>query len=110
MLYYNKHSENTVGRRKMRYVSVRDLNTKPKEVWEKVKEADVVITSNGKPIAILTGADESNLEDRLRALRRSRALMAMEEMQKTAAAKGLDRWPGKRIEEEIRAVRKSRRA
>ena len=94
----------------MRYVTVRDLNTKPKEVWDKVKEADVVVTSNGKPIAILTGADESNLDARLRALRRSRALMAMEEMQKTAAAKGLDRWPEKRIEEEIRAVRKSRRA
>ena len=94
----------------MRYVTVRDLNTKPKEVWDKVKEADVVVTSNGKPIAILTGADESNLDARLRALRRSRALMAMEEMQKTAAAKRLDRWPEKRIEEEIRAVRKSRRA
>jgi len=94
----------------MRYVTVRDLNTKPKEVWDKVKEADVVITSNGKPIAILTGADESNLEARLRALRRSRALMAMEKMQKAAAAKGLDRWPEKRIDEEIRTVRKSRRA
>jgi prevent-host-death family protein len=93
----------------MRYVTVRDLNTKPKEVWDKVKEADVVITSNGKPIAILTGADESNLDARLQALRRSRALMAMEEMQKTAASKGLDRWPEKRIEAEIRDVRKSRR-
>lgn len=93
----------------MRYVTVRDLNTKPKEVWDKVKEADVIVTSNGKPIAILSGANESNLDARLRALRRSRALMAMEEMQATAASTGLDRWPEKRIEEEIRAVRKSRR-
>jgi hypothetical protein len=30
-------------------------------------------------------------------------------MQKTAAAKGLDRWPEKRIDDEIRAARKSRR-
>src|SRR5512133_2059142 len=93
----------------MRYVSVRDLNTKPKEVWDKVKEADVVITSNGKPIAILTGADESNLDDRLRALRRSRALMAMEEMQILPAAKVLDRWPEKRMGDKYRAARKSRR-
>jgi prevent-host-death family protein len=93
----------------MRYVTVRDLNTKPKEVWDKVKEADVIVTSNGKPIAILSGANETNLDARLRALRRSRALMAMEEMQETAVSKGLDRWPEKRIEEEIRAVRKSRR-
>jgi antitoxin (DNA-binding transcriptional repressor) of toxin-antitoxin stability system len=93
----------------MRYITVRDLNTKPKEVWEKIKEADVVVTSNGKPIAILTGATEATLESQLCALRRSRALMAMEDMQKTAADKGLDRWPEKKIEDEIRAVRKTRR-
>lgn len=93
----------------MRYVTVRELNTKPKEVWEKLKTSDLVVTSNGKPIAILSGADEANCDDRLRALRRSRALMAMEEMQRTAAAKGLDRWTDKRIDGEIKAVRKARR-
>jgi antitoxin (DNA-binding transcriptional repressor) of toxin-antitoxin stability system len=86
----------------MRYITVRDLNTKPKEVWEKIKEADVIVTSNGKPIAILTGATEATLENQLRAL-------AMEDLQKTAADKGLDRWPEKKIEDEIRAVRKTRR-
>ena len=93
----------------MRYITVRELNTKPKEVWDKVKEADIVVTSNGRPIAILTGTSEATLDDQLRALRRTRALMAMEEMQRAAAAKGLDGWPDKRIEDEIRAVRKSRR-
>jgi prevent-host-death family protein len=85
------------------------LNTKPKEVWDKVKEADVIVTSNGKPIAILTGTSEATLEDQLRALRRTRALMAMEEMQRQAADKGLDGWTETRIENEIRAVRKQRR-
>ena len=93
----------------MRYISVRELNTKPKEVWDKVKEADVIVTSNGKPIAILTGTSEATLDNQLRALRRTRALMAMEEMQRGAAAKGLDGWSDKRIESEIRAVRKNRR-
>jgi prevent-host-death family protein len=93
----------------VRYITVRELNTKPKEVWDKVKEADVVVTSNGKPIAILTGTNEATLEDQLKALRRTRALMAMEEMQREAAAKGLDRWGDKRIEDEIRAVRRQRR-
>jgi len=36
--------------------------------------------------------------------------MAMEEMQKAAVAKGLDRWPEKWIADEIKAVRKARRA
>ena len=39
----------------MRFISVRDLNTKPKEIWSKIKEEEVVITSNGKPIAPLSG-------------------------------------------------------
>jgi prevent-host-death family protein len=93
----------------MRYVSVRDLNTKPKEVWNKVREDDVVVTSNGKPIAILTEASEATLDRRLKALRRSRALLAIEEMQKLAAERGLDRLTDKEIEAEIRAVRKNRR-
>jgi prevent-host-death family protein len=93
----------------MRFVTVRDLNTKPKEVWDKVKEDDVVVTSNGKPIAVLSGVSEASLERQLRALRRSRALLALEEMQKAALRKGLDRWPDKRIEAEIKEVRKSRK-
>ena len=93
----------------MRYVSVRDLNTKPKEVWNKVREDDVVVTSNGKPIAILTEASEATIDRRLKALRRSRALLAIEEMQKLAAERGLDRLTDKEIEAEIRAVRKNRR-
>jgi prevent-host-death family protein len=93
----------------MRYVSVRDLNTKPKEVWKKVREDDVVVTSNGKPIAILTEASEATIDRRLKALRRSRALLAIEEMQKLAAERGLDRLTDKEIDAEIRAVRKNRR-
>jgi prevent-host-death family protein len=93
----------------MRFVSVRDLNTKPKEVWDKAKEGDVIVTSNGKPVAVLTAVTEATLERQLRALRRSRALMALEDMQKAAAERGLDRWSDKRIDSEIQAVRKTRR-
>jgi len=93
----------------MRYVSVRDLNTKPKKVWEKVREDDVVLTSNGKPIAILSGASEENLDRRVKALQRSRALLAMEDMQTKAVSQGLDRWTDEKVEAEIKAVRKARR-
>jgi prevent-host-death family protein len=93
----------------MRFVSVRELSTKPKEVWKKVKEDDVIITSNGKPIAILSGVTEASLDQKLRAARRGRALLALEEMQKAAAARRLDKWTESKIEAEINAVRKSRR-
>jgi antitoxin (DNA-binding transcriptional repressor) of toxin-antitoxin stability system len=93
----------------MRFISVRDLNTKPKEIWSKIKEEEVVITSNGKPIALLSGVTEENLEKTVRAIRRSRAIIALEEMQKRSIELGLDKLTDSQIESEIRAARKSRR-
>ena len=93
----------------MRFISVRDLNTKPKEVWSKVKDEEVVITSNGKPIALLSGVTEETLENTVRAIRRGRALIALEEMQKKSIERGLDKWTDSQIESEIKAVRKSRK-
>jgi antitoxin (DNA-binding transcriptional repressor) of toxin-antitoxin stability system len=93
----------------MRFVSVRELNTKPKEIWAKIKEEEVVVTSNGKPIAVLSAVTEENLDKTLRAIRRSRALMAVEEMQKKSVKNGLDRLTDGEIESEIRAARRERR-
>jgi len=93
----------------MRFISVRDLNTKPKEIWSKIKDEEVVITSNGKPIGLLSGVTEETLEKTVRAIRRSRALMALEEMQKKSIELGLDELTDSQIESEIRAVRKSRK-
>jgi len=93
----------------MRFISVRDLNTKPKEIWSKIKDEEVVITSNGKPIALLSGITEETLEKTVRAIRRSRALVALEEMQKRSIESGLDKLTDSQIESEIRAVRKSRK-
>jgi len=93
----------------MRFISVRDLTSKPKEIWTKIKDEEVVITSNGKPIALLSGVTEETLEKSIRAIRRSRALIALEEMQKKSIASGLDRLADSQIESEIQAVRKSRR-
>jgi antitoxin (DNA-binding transcriptional repressor) of toxin-antitoxin stability system len=93
----------------MRFISVRDLSTKPKEIWSKIKEEEVVITSNGKPIALLSGVTEETLDKTIRTIRRSRALVALEDMQKRSVELGLDKLTDSQIESEIRSVRKSRR-
>jgi len=93
----------------MRFISVRDLSTKPREIWSKIKDEEVVITSNGKPIALLSGVTEETLEKTVRSIRRSRALIALEEMQKKSIESGLDKLTDSQIESEIRAVRKSRK-
>ena len=93
----------------MRFISVREMNTRPKEIWEKIKEEELVITSNGKPIALLSAVSEETLEKTLRMIRRSRALMALEEMQKKSLASGLDKMTDGETEAAIRAIRKTRR-
>ena len=92
----------------MRFISVRELNTKPKEVWSKIKEEELVITSNGKPIALLSAVTEKSLDKNLRAIRRSRAIIALEEMQRKSIELGLDRLTDAQIESKIQAVRKGR--
>jgi len=93
----------------MRFISVRDLSTKPKEIWSKVKEEEVVITSNGKPIALLSRVTEETLGKTIRTIRRSRAFVAIEEMQKGSTERGLNKLTDSQIESEIQAVRKNRR-
>jgi len=93
----------------MRFISVRDLSTKPKEIWSKIKEEEVVITSNGKPIALLSRVTEETLDKTIRTIRRSRAFVAIEEMQDGSIELGLNKLTDSQIESEIQAVRKSRK-
>ena len=93
----------------MRFISVREMNTRPKEIWERIKEEELVITSNGKPIALLSAVSEETLEKTLRMIRRSRALMALEEMQRKSLASGLDKMTDVETGAGIRAIRKTRR-
>lgn len=70
----------------MKFVTVRDLRGRPTKVWKDLKtEKDLVLTSNGKPMAILTSVDESTLEERLAALRRARLGEAVREIQRDSA-------------------------
>lgn len=93
----------------MRFISVRELNTKPKEIWEKIKDEEVVVTSNGKPIALLSAVTGDTLDKTLRAIRRSRALLALEEMQKKSMETGLDCLTDSEMESEILGVRRERK-
>jgi len=94
----------------MRFVSVRDLRSKGRRVWEELEsEKELVVTSNGRPIALLTGVREDNFENTLRDLRRARALRAVEEMQRASLKAGLGKMSNQEIDAEIRATRKARK-
>jgi antitoxin (DNA-binding transcriptional repressor) of toxin-antitoxin stability system len=89
----------------MEFISVRDFRIRPGEIWEKLKDQDLVVTSNGRPIAILSPVEGENIEETFALLRRLRAQMAVSRMRKEAAEAGLDRLSEEEIEAEIRKAR-----
>ena len=90
----------------MKFVSSRELRISPGAVWKKLEqEKDLVITSNGRPIGVLTAANEESLEDVLASLRAGRAQRAALNLRRTAVARGLNKWSQKDIENVIRKAR-----
>jgi prevent-host-death family protein len=93
----------------MRFVTVRELRTQSAQTWRRLAdEGDLVITSNGKPIAVLVAVSEGNLEESLAALRRAKAIAAVEAMQRRAAQTGTPQLSEERIRAEIASVRQDR--
>ncbi len=94
----------------MKFITVRDLRGRPGQVWSKLARArDVILTSNGKPIAILSAVTEDTLEDALAAVRRARAITAVERLQSQSVSAGTDSVTLNEITAEIKAVRRTRR-
>lgn len=93
----------------MKFVTVRDLRGKTSELWKELEEErELVVTNNGKPIAILSATDESSFEASLRTLRRSRAAEALASLQRDAAQRGISDLSADQIDAEIQASRKRR--
>ena len=93
----------------MRFLSVRDLRSRSADIWEKLPgEREMVITSNGRPVAILASVNESNLEESLSAFRQARAVDAVASLQCRSVAQEMDKITMPEIDAEIRAVRGKR--
>lgn len=93
----------------MKFISVRDLRGKSAEVWKELPaEREVVVTSNGRPIAILSAVSESNLEESLSAIRQARAAEAVMSLQRRSVEKGTDSIVMEEIDAEMKAMRKKR--
>jgi len=91
----------------MKFVSNRELRINPGTVWKRLRqEQDLVITSNGKPVAVLTLAEEDNLEDVLATLRQGRAQAAVAHLRQAAVTRGLDTLTDETIQDIIRKTRR----
>ncbi len=69
----------------MGYETIRDLRVRPGDVWEKLREqGEVILTSNGRPIAIIAQVDENDVEATLTALRHARAQAALSRLRRSS--------------------------
>jgi len=95
----------------MKFLSVQDLRTKSADVWKGLAaERELVVTANGRPIAILSAMTEDTFEETLAAIRRSRAVSAVSEIQRQSVQRGTAAITPAEIDAEIAAVRRAHRA
>jgi antitoxin (DNA-binding transcriptional repressor) of toxin-antitoxin stability system len=94
----------------MKFLSIRDLKTKSSQVWQDLPDLkEMIVTNNGRPIALLTPVNENNLEQVLTAFRRARATQAVASIQYESTQKKTDKISIAEIDAEIAVVRSKRK-
>ena len=94
----------------MKFLSVRDLRSNSARIWRELPdEREMVVTSNGRPVALLTAVDQSNVEQSLKDWRRVRAIQAISDIQRESVLKGTDRLSMTDIDAEVARARRGRR-
>ncbi|MDP6116975.1 MAG: type II toxin-antitoxin system prevent-host-death family antitoxin [Planctomycetota bacterium] len=94
----------------MKFVTVRELRGSSAQIWKRLEsEGDLVVTSNGKPVAILSPVSDENVEESIRSIRRARAENAVMALQLDSIEAGKDKLRPSEIDSEIASVRKKRR-
>jgi len=93
----------------MKFVTVRDFRTSSASIWKTLpKEQEMVITNNGKPIALLTPLSDRNLEETLATIRRAKAINAVKMIQQESLRNGTDQLTLEEINNEIKMSRKNK--
>jgi antitoxin (DNA-binding transcriptional repressor) of toxin-antitoxin stability system len=94
----------------MRFVPVREFRNNSASVLRRLRqEGSLIVTSNGKPVALVRNLNEDNLVREIAALERDNFLAALGDLQNEAATKG-NKPSEAEIQAEVRAVRRRRAA
>jgi antitoxin (DNA-binding transcriptional repressor) of toxin-antitoxin stability system len=94
----------------MKFVSIRDFRNQTARIRKELAvEHEIVVTANGKPMAILADVDEESVEKRLEALRRERVQRMLNRIRVRSKAEKVDQMNMKEIDAEIAKARRERR-
>lgn len=93
----------------MKIVSDREFRNEPGKVRKELTEQEVVLTSRGKPYAVLLPVDDpEDIEKVLELASRIKAQMALSAVRQKAKETGLNKISLEEINEEINQIRNSR--
>jgi len=94
----------------MKTLMIRDFRTRPRRAQEKlIEEGEALLTSNGRPVALMLAVDGESLDETLEVVRRARALQALRKIRREAGERGSDRLRMREIDSIIARTRKERR-
>ena len=92
----------------MKFITVRDFRTYPKKIWEDLKTVqEMVITNNGKPVALLTPLSDADMESTIKAVRQAKAKISVEKMRSISAKRKTYKLSVKQINMLVAESRKS---
>lgn len=90
----------------MKFIPSRDLRIQPGKVWKDLKkERELIITSHGRPVALMVPVQDDNVEETVSAFRTARVQQAIRSAQEEWARKGRTLTEDE-IEREIEEARK----
>ena len=94
----------------MEFITISDFKISSANIWKKLRrEQEMVITDNGKPVALLMPLDDKTLEDTLSSVRRAKAINAVKLIQQQSKKNGTDKLSLEDINNEIKMARKERK-
>jgi PHD/YefM family antitoxin component YafN of YafNO toxin-antitoxin module len=94
----------------MKTLTIRDFRTRPRQAQKTLADSgEALLTSNGRPVALMLRVDSDSLDQTMETVRRARALQAARKMRADAKARGLDSLSFKQIDAVIARSRKARR-
>lgn len=95
----------------MKTMGIRDLRNRPGAAWKTLDAGEeMVLTSNGRPVALMLPVDSDTLDETMQAVRRARGQVTLRALRKSARAQGLDSLSAKQIDRLVADVRQERSA
>lgn len=94
----------------MIFATIREFRSKTAAMRRELeREREIILTANGRPIAIVSRVDSDTVEEELMAIRRARAHVALDQIRAAAKASGVDKMTLKEINAIIAEVRREKR-